>query len=140
MGGARDGNGVQQRSPGRSGHGDSACAYLADRVGSYGGLVGQAAAQINPCDQLLARPGGGTTAGAPQAPGFTQARTGAPNDREIIPPEKLSWSSEFSGGPADQILTVGRFESRGTSAAVGGACRAPLDRPCTGLGDGTRAG
>ena len=30
--------------------------------------------------------------------------------REIVSPEKLSWTGEFSSGPADQITTVVTFE------------------------------
>jgi uncharacterized protein YndB with AHSA1/START domain len=38
--------------------------------------------------------------------------------REIVPPERLSWSGEFAIGPADQILTVVTFESRGADTLV----------------------
>jgi uncharacterized protein YndB with AHSA1/START domain len=38
--------------------------------------------------------------------------------REVVPPERLSWSGEFSSGPADQISTVVTFESRGSATMV----------------------
>jgi uncharacterized protein YndB with AHSA1/START domain len=38
--------------------------------------------------------------------------------REIVPPERLSWSSEFASGPADQVSTVVTFESRGDGTRV----------------------
>jgi uncharacterized protein YndB with AHSA1/START domain len=38
--------------------------------------------------------------------------------REIVPPERLSWSGEFSSGPADQISTLVTFASRGDGTLV----------------------
>jgi uncharacterized protein YndB with AHSA1/START domain len=38
--------------------------------------------------------------------------------REIVPPERLSWTGEFSSGPADQISTVVTFESQGGATRV----------------------
>lgn len=38
--------------------------------------------------------------------------------REIVPPERLSWTGEFSSGPADQISTVVTLESQGTDTWV----------------------
>jgi len=38
--------------------------------------------------------------------------------REIVAPERLVWTSEFSTGPADQITTVVTFESEGDHTRV----------------------
>lgn len=38
--------------------------------------------------------------------------------REIVPPEKLSWTGEFASGPADQISTVVTFEEQGQQTRV----------------------
>jgi uncharacterized protein YndB with AHSA1/START domain len=38
--------------------------------------------------------------------------------REIVPPAKLSWTGEFSSGPADQISTVVTFEEQGQKTKV----------------------
>ena len=38
--------------------------------------------------------------------------------REIVPPAKLTWTGEFSSGPADQITTVGTFEEQGRQTKV----------------------
>ena len=38
--------------------------------------------------------------------------------REIVPPQKLSWTGEFSSGPADQMSTVVTFEAQGHKTAV----------------------
>ena len=38
--------------------------------------------------------------------------------RELVPPEKLSWSGEFATGPADQISTVVTFEEHNQQTTV----------------------
>jgi uncharacterized protein YndB with AHSA1/START domain len=38
--------------------------------------------------------------------------------REIVPPERLLWNSEFADGPADQISTVVTFHSEGNRTRV----------------------
>jgi uncharacterized protein YndB with AHSA1/START domain len=38
--------------------------------------------------------------------------------REIVPPAKLSWSGEFPGDPADNILTVVTFEEEGAKTKL----------------------
>lgn len=38
--------------------------------------------------------------------------------REINPPELLSWTGEFTEGPADQMTTVVRFEAQGAKTLV----------------------
>jgi len=38
--------------------------------------------------------------------------------REIVPPEKLVWTGEFTNGPADQIRTEVNFEAQGTKTKV----------------------
>jgi uncharacterized protein YndB with AHSA1/START domain len=67
-------------------------------------------------DEMDFRPGGrfGMVMRGPNGESFPFSGT----YREIVPPERLSWSGEFSSGPADQISTVVTFERQGTDTRV----------------------